>query len=64
MSKQNLFARMDRMKVATKPLFTDTTWGAGGSTADLSLRIALEAIKTGHVCKSEQSKDLFSFFLN
>lgn len=46
---KNLFARMDRMKVATKPLFTDTTWGAGGSTADLSLRIALEAIKTGHV---------------
>lgn len=46
---KNLYSRMDRMKVATEPLFTDVTWGAGGSTADLSMRIALEAHKKGHV---------------
>jgi len=32
-----------------KPLFTDITWGAGGSTSDLSLKLALRAHKTGHV---------------
>ena len=31
------------------PLFTDITWGAGGSTADLSLQLALYAHNTGHV---------------
>ena len=34
---QNLYARMDRMKETLNPAFTDVTWGAGGSTADLSL---------------------------
>ena len=37
------------MKDTLHPLFTDVTWGAGGSTADLSLRIALQAHQTGHV---------------
>jgi len=46
---KNLYARMDRMKIATDALFTDITWGAGGSTADLSLQIAIEAKKKGHV---------------
>ena len=40
---------MDRMKEAVNPLFTDVTWGAGGSTADLSMQIALQAHNTGHV---------------
>ena len=31
------------------PLFTDMTWGAGGSTADLSMKLALEMHKSGHV---------------
>lgn len=35
----NLFERMDRM-VAHNPSFCDITWGAGGSTADLTLDIA------------------------
>lgn len=35
----NLFERMDRM-VAHGPNFCDITWGAGGSTADLTLEIA------------------------
>ncbi|EPS72282.1 methylenetetrahydrofolate reductase [Genlisea aurea] len=35
----NLFERMDRM-VAFNPTFCDITWGAGGSTADLTLEIA------------------------
>lgn len=39
------------MKQATNPLFTDITWGAGGSTADLSLELALKLAETGHVCK-------------
>ncbi|KAL7534430.1 hypothetical protein ACHAXR_005865 [Thalassiosira sp. AJA248-18] len=46
---KNLHARMDRMRTNTKCLFTDMTWGAGGSTADLSLDLALHAHKTGHV---------------
>ncbi|XP_020684557.1 methylenetetrahydrofolate reductase 1 [Dendrobium catenatum] len=36
---ENLFERMDRM-VAHNPTFCDITWGAGGSTADLTLEIA------------------------
>ncbi|KAG2534302.1 hypothetical protein PVAP13_9NG282100 [Panicum virgatum] len=36
---ENLFERMDRM-VAHGPSFCDITWGAGGSTADLTLEIA------------------------
>ncbi|KAL8487177.1 hypothetical protein ACS0TY_023733 [Phlomoides rotata] len=34
----NLFERMERM-VAHNPSFCDITWGAGGSTADLTLEI-------------------------
>jgi len=40
---------MDRMLVNLKPLFTDVTWGAGGSTAELSLKLSLRAHDTGHV---------------
>ncbi|EXB68652.1 putative methylenetetrahydrofolate reductase [Morus notabilis] len=36
---ENLFERMERM-VAHGPTFCDITWGAGGSTADLTLEIA------------------------
>ncbi|KAF4355916.1 hypothetical protein F8388_025919 [Cannabis sativa] len=36
---ENLFERMERM-VAHNPAFCDITWGAGGSTADLTLDIA------------------------
>ncbi|TMW97380.1 hypothetical protein EJD97_005645 [Solanum chilense] len=35
---ENLFERMERM-VAHGPSFCDITWGAGGSTADLTLEI-------------------------
>jgi len=37
------------MKNALQPVFTDMTWGAGGSTADLSLQLALNLHKAGHV---------------
>ena len=37
------------MRDNTKPLFTDVTWGAGGSTADVSLKLALYAHENGHV---------------
>jgi methylenetetrahydrofolate reductase (NADPH) len=40
---------MDRMKEAINPLFTDMTWGAGGSTAELTLEIANHAHQNGHV---------------
>ncbi|XP_078435618.1 putative methylenetetrahydrofolate reductase (NADH) [Wolffia australiana] len=36
---ENLFERMDRM-VSYNPSFCDITWGAGGSTADVTLDIA------------------------
>lgn len=36
---ENLFERMERM-VVHGPSFCDITWGAGGSTADLTLEIA------------------------
>lgn len=37
------------MRDNTHALFTDMTWGAGGSTAELSLQIALHAHTQGHV---------------
>ena len=36
---ENLFERQDRM-AGLGPLFCDITWGAGGTTADLTLDIA------------------------
>jgi methylenetetrahydrofolate reductase (NADPH) len=39
---------MERMNQALHPAFTDVTWGAGGSTAELSLTLALRAQQTGH----------------
>lgn len=32
---------------AADPLFTDFTWGAGGSTADLTMAITMEAKRRG-----------------
>lgn len=40
---------MDRMKEAINPLFTDMTWGAGGSTAELTMQLATHAHQHGHV---------------
>ena len=37
---KNLYARMQRMKESINPLFSDVTWGAGGSSADLTQEIA------------------------
>ena len=36
---ENLFARADRL-ASYGPEFCDITWGAGGTTADLTLEIA------------------------
>lgn len=41
---ENLYARMDRM-AALEPLFCDMTWGAGGSSADLTLELSANAQK-------------------
>ena len=38
---KNLFERQVRM-AALKPTFCDITWGAGGSTADLTLTVATD----------------------
>ena len=35
---QNLYERFDRMK-NQKPLYMDVTWGAGGSTSDLTVEL-------------------------
>lgn len=40
---------MDRMKNTLHPAFSDVTWGAGGSTSELSLNLALYMQRTGHV---------------
>jgi methylenetetrahydrofolate reductase (NADPH) len=40
---------MDRMKHSMNPLFTDMTWGAGGSTADLTMQLSTHAHQHGHV---------------
>lgn len=37
-----LYERMVRMKQRTAPVFADITWGAGGTTADLTMDIAIE----------------------
>jgi methylenetetrahydrofolate reductase (NADPH) len=39
---------MERMKRTLSPAFTDITWGAGGSTADLSMELAIQMHRTGH----------------
>ncbi|CAM9925046.1 unnamed protein product, partial [Ectocarpus sp. 12 AP-2014] len=41
---ENLSARMERM-ATLEPLFVDVTWGAGGSTSDLTLAISANAQK-------------------
>lgn len=46
---KNLYSRMERMKKSINPLFSDVTWGAGGSTADLTIEIAQKLRETGHV---------------
>lgn len=38
---ENLFERQERM-VATGPVFCDITWGAGGTTADVTMDIAVK----------------------
>lgn len=37
-----MYARIDRM-AAYKPMFIDVTWGAGGSTSDLTTEICVNA---------------------
>merc|ERR1711977_238672 len=41
---QNLYERFDRM-AALDPMWIDVTWGAGGSTADKTLEICINALK-------------------
>ena len=48
---ENLFDRMDRM-ATHDPTFCDITWGAGGTTADLTLEIAGKMQNmVGYICK-------------
>lgn len=39
---------MARMKSSVNPLFTDITWGAGGSTSGLSMDLGIHLHTTGH----------------
>lgn len=41
---QNLYMRLDLMS-QFKPLFIDVTWGAGGSTSDLTPQLCLDAFR-------------------
>lgn len=43
---ENLMNRIESLK-ETKPMFVDFTWGAGGSTADLTLDLSIDAKKRG-----------------
>jgi methylenetetrahydrofolate reductase (NADPH) len=40
----NLYARMERM-AKQQPLYMDVTWGAGGTTSDLTLELCVETKK-------------------
>jgi len=42
---ENLFIRQDRM-AGLNPTFCDITWGAGGTTADLTMQIATKMQNT------------------
>jgi methylenetetrahydrofolate reductase (NADPH) len=44
---KNLEARFLRMKQARMPLFCDMTWGAGGSTSDLTMELTLKIKSLG-----------------
>lgn len=46
---ENLYKRQDRILQKIKPLFSDITWGAGGSTSDLTLTITQRMHESGHV---------------
>lgn len=53
---ENLFERLDRM-VSYGPTFCDITWGAGGSTADVTLGIATKMqnlVRTGELCSLQE----------
>ena len=39
---------MTRMKDTVHPAFSDITWGAGGSTSELSMELAVHLQQTGH----------------
>ena len=42
-----LYKRLWRMR-HQNPLFSDVTWGAGGTTSDLTMQICLNAMRFGH----------------
>ena len=44
---ENLKSRMPRMKAEAKPLYADITWGAGGTTSDATMDIAI-AMRKDH----------------
>ena len=61
---KNLEARFERMKAARMPLFCDMTWGAGGSTSDLTMELTLKMKQLGlepnmHLtCTNVERKDV------
>jgi len=61
---KNLVARFERMKQARQPLFCDMTWGAGGSTSELTMDLTLKMKALGlepnmHLtCTNVERKDV------
>ena len=61
---KNLVARFERMKNARAPLFCDMTWGAGGSTSELTMDLTLKMKAMGlepnmHLtCTNVERKDV------
>jgi hypothetical protein len=58
---QNLYARMQRMKESINPLFSDVTWGAGGSSADLTQEISAH-LKNVSVWRRDCRWQCFGYF--
>ena len=61
---KNLVSRFERMQQAKAPLFCDMTWGAGGSTSELTMDLTLKMKKMGlepnmHLtCTNVERKDV------
>ena len=61
---KNLVARFERMKNARQPLFCDMTWGAGGTTSELTMDLTLKMKAMGlepnmHLtCTNVERKDV------
>ena len=61
---KNLVARFERMKNARAPLFCDMTWGAGGSTSELTMDLTLKMKAMGLDLKRSDTPVFVQDFLS